>query len=350
MRFIIVGLAMALAMPLALGAAAVAQIPPAISDAISDGDVEALTAALDAGADPDARAETGLQATPLMLAASNPDPGLTRALIAAGADIEIRDVMGDPAINWAAYYGHSAVVAELLSAGASRLQVGHGTAAEIAMRRGHQATLAITLRDEDGMGQQGRLETLLETAIVTGDVAMLTEIGQLTDLSGASDWAGRPLLHAAARSGQTGTAAILIAAGADIDAVDAIGFTALFEAARDGQDGMVEWLITAGADVDHVAAENGMALTAVHLAAIGGDVGIVSRLAAAGANLDRPGVSGATALYWAAFEGQREAVLALLAAGADPGIVPDGAPEFAAVAEMLDWPDVAARLSANAAD
>ncbi|WP_323762096.1 ankyrin repeat domain-containing protein [Maricaulis sp.] len=346
MRPIIIWLAAALAVT----APANAQIPTSVSSALADGDVQALTDALEAGADPDARAEGGLQATALMLAASNPDPALTRALIAAGADIEVRDTMGDPAINWAAYYGHSAVVAELLSAGATPLQVGHGTVSEIAIRRGHQATLALALEADASRPVRDPLDILLETAVMTGDVGVMTEIGQLRDLSTATDWAGRPLLHAAARAGRADSAAALIEAGADVDAVDAIGFTALFEAARDRRGEVVDLLIEAGADVDHVASENGMSLTVVHLAAIGGDAGIVSRIAATGADLDRQGVSGATALYWSAFEGHQDAVLALLEAGADPDIAPAGTPDFAAVAEMLEWPRVAAWLADRASD
>jgi len=349
MRSIIICLIAGLA-PIVATAPTAAQIPSSVSTALADGDVQALTEALEAGADPDARVETGLQATALMLAASNPDPGLTRVLIAAGADIEIRDTMGDPAINWAAYYGHSAVVAELLEAGASHSQVGHGSVSEIAIRRGNQATIALALEADGQLPARDRLAILLETAAMTGDLAMMAEIGQLRDLSMATDWAGRPLLHAAARAGRADSAAALVAAGADVDAVDAIGFTALFEAARDRRAEVVDVLIEAGADVDHVAFENGMSLTAVHLAAIGGDAGIVRRIAAAGANLDRQGVTGATALYWAAFEGQQDAVLALLDAGADPDIRPDGTPDFAAIAEMLDWPDVAARLAERPAD
>ena len=109
-------------------------------------------------------------------------------------------------------------------------------------------------------------------------------------------------------------------------------------------------MIAAGTDIDRIGAENGMALTAVHLAAIGGHPDIIARLAAAGADLDVQGVTGATPLYWAAYEGQREAVLALLDAGADPAVRPDGVPDFAEVAEMLDWPDIAARLAAGAAE
>ncbi|WP_297730520.1 ankyrin repeat domain-containing protein [uncultured Maricaulis sp.] len=332
-----------------------AEIPPDMQAALQAGDASALAAILEAGADPDARAETGLEATALMLAASNPDPALARMLIAAGAQVDTPDSAGDPAINWAAYYGHAAVVAELFRAGASGEQVGHGTVAEIAIRRGHQDVLALALdataQDPQRPGPlRSAAHAALEAALLGNERELFLSLLALTEVNAVTDWAGRPILHTAARVGHEAGLDVLIEAGAEIDAVDAIGFTALFEAAREGHGAAVGRLLRAGADPDHVAGENGMALTATHVAAIAGHVDIIAALAAAGANPDVQDVAGATPLYWAAFEGQREAVLALLDAGADSDIRPDGTPDFHAVAEMLDWPDVAARLGPRAAD
>ncbi|OLF81514.1 hypothetical protein AWH62_02250 [Maricaulis sp. W15] len=334
----------------AVGAPLAAQWPEAVRTALEAGDADALAAALEAGADPDARAEGGLQATALMYATSNPDPAMARVLIEAGADIHVRDTMGDPAVNWAAYYGHAAIVQMLFEAGADGEASGHGSVAEIALRRGHQATLAVAL---DATGQApARLavDAVLERAVIAGDTATVAAIAEWHDVASARDWAGRPLTHAAAGAGQAETLGLLLANGADPDAVDAIGYTALFEAARTDQVAIVEQLIEVGADLNRAGAENGMALTAVHLAAIAGHTAMLSRLAEAGADLDVQGVSGATPLYWAAFEGQREAVLALLDAGADPDVRSETAPGFAEIAEMLDWPDVAARLAERAAE
>ncbi len=331
-------------------AATHAEIPPDMQSALQEGDAAALAASLEAGADPDARSDEGLQATALMLAAAKPDPALVRVLLDAGAEVDTRDAQGDPAINWAAYYGHAAVVAALFDAGANGEQTGHGTVGEIAIRRGHQAVLALSLDATGRSPQRSSVSAALESALLANERETFEALLGQVDIDTLTDWAGRPLLHTAARVGHEAGLEALLMAGVDIDATDAIGFTALFEAAREGHTAALDHLIRAGADPDRVAAENGMALTATHVAAIAGHVDIIAALAAVGADLDVQGVSGATPLYWAAFEGQQAAVLALLDAGADPDIRPDGAPDFHAVADMLGWPEVAARLGPVAAD
>ena len=333
-----------------MAAAADGEIPSDMQAALQAGDAAALAASLEAGADPDARADEGLEATALMLAASNPDPALVRVLLEAGAQVDIADAMGDPAINWAAYYGHAAVVAELFQAGASAEQVGHGTVAEIAIRRGHQDVLALALDATSQRPERPVAHAALEAALLANERETFAALLALADPVALRDWAGRPLLHAAARVGHESGVDALLQAGVDIQATDQIGFTALFEAAREGHGAAVDRLIGAGADIDHAAGENGMALTATHVAAIAGHVDVIRRLAEAGANLDMQGVTGAAPLYWAAFEGQRDAVLTLLDAGADPDIRPDGTPDFHAVAEMLDWPEVAERLGPRVTD
>jgi ankyrin repeat protein len=333
-----------LALVLGLSGLAKAQIDEPVMEALRAGDAAALAEAFAAGADPEARFADGLEATTLMYAASNPDPALVRAVLAAGAAVDTPDAMGDPAINWAAYYGHAAVVAVLVEAGASTQLTGHGNALEIAMRRGHAPTLAV-LADAAGTAPaRPARESALEAAILAGDEAAFATLLDLVDAASARDWAGRPLLQSAAREGRADMITALIAAGADVDATDAIGFTALFEAARDGQLEAVDALLAAGADVDHHSHARGLSLTPLHLAAIGGDAAIVTRLAEAGADLDVQGATGATPLYWAAFENRHDAVVALLDAGADPTVQPEGTPDFAAVADMMDWPDIAERL------
>ncbi|WP_300544403.1 ankyrin repeat domain-containing protein [Maricaulis sp.] len=334
----------ALAGALCLSVPGWAQIPDEMRSALSGGDAAGLVRVLDAGADPNARETDGLEATALMYAASNPDPALVEILVAAGADPDTHDAMGDPAVNWAAYYGHAAVIAALLEAGASTGDTGHGTPVEIVMRRGHQAALAILLDAAGGPVWRSRAEAMLEAAAITGDIAEMDRILPHVRIAQLRDWAGRPVLQAPARAGRAGAIDRLIAAGADVDAVDAIGFTALFEAAREGHRDAVEALVAQGADINRRAGTNGMALTPLHMAAIGGHADLVRWMVEAGADADTAGVTGATPLFWAAFERRHGAVLALLDAGADPGIVPDNTPDLAAIAEMMGWTDVTERL------
>lgn len=331
---------------LAAGAApSHAQIPDDMLAALRAADADALQAVLDNGADANARQVDGLQATALMYAASTPDPALAEALIAAGAEVDTPDIQGDPALNWAAYYGHDRVVAVLLEAGADAELTGHGNARQILMRRGHQDALGVLLdyfEPDSRMLDAAHLEIL--AAVMNGNRHGLAHAARQTDLAAVRDRAGRPVLHVAARFDQAPAIEALLDAGAPVDATDAIGFTALFEAARECSADAVGALIAAGADVDHVSDTSSLALTPVHLAAIGGDADCVAALLAAGANPDVRGTTGATPMLWAVFEGQEDAVLALIDGGADPHLALEDGTSVRAIAEQRGWAAVVARI------
>ena len=67
---------------------------------------------------PDYRA--GQKTTALMAGASGNHPQIVAALAAAGADLDQRDALGDPALNWASYMGHVEYSRELIVRGVSR--------------------------------------------------------------------------------------------------------------------------------------------------------------------------------------------------------------------------------------
>lgn len=329
---------------LGLAGWAQAQDRTALFDAISERDIAALTSLLEAGTDPDTRQSSGLEATPLMWAASAKDPVYTQALLAAGADVNLLDVAGDPAINWAAYYGHHSVAAVLLDAGAETVASGHGDALEIAMRRGHPAMIALIGGARGQTTDRSTGAAALETALVSGDLETAAALAELYELSGARDWAGRPVIHAAARANQAEAVSWLTDHGVDPNAADSIGYTALMEAARDGASAAMAALIAAGADVNHKGAENGMTLTALHLAAIEDRADIVTQLLEAGAETEPVGVMGGTPLLWAIFEGSQSAALALASGGADPNAQMGDGPTARAMAEQQGWTDVVEAL------
>ena len=316
---------------------------------ISGRDPAVVQAAINAGADVNMRQTTGLEATPLMWATGVGDPAFVEMLIVAGAEVDVRDAMGDPAINWAAYYGNTGAISLLLEAGADTELVGHGTPVQIVMRRGHQHSLAVLVDHLGSVPQRSATEAAIEVAALTGDVATLEMLASDADMSAARDWAGRPVLQAAARGNQPDAIAALIGAGAPVDADDAIGFTALFEAARDGHSEAVAALLAGGADPNHVSHESALALTPTHLAAIGGDVDSVRFLIEADVNLDAVGTMGATPLLWALFEGSREAALLLVEAGTDTSIAGNFGDTARPIAEARGWDDVIAAIDARSA-
>ncbi|CAN0074445.1 unnamed protein product [Chrysoparadoxa australica] len=116
------------------------------------------------------------------------------------------------------------------------------------------------------------------------------------------------------------------------------------EAARDGAAAALGALIAGGADVNHQGADNGMALTALHLAAIDNHAEIVVQLLQSGAETETTGVMGGTPLLWAIFEGSQVAALTLAAGGANPEASAGGGPTALAMAEQLGWTDVASAM------
>jgi ankyrin repeat protein len=130
-----------------------------------------------------------------------------------------------------------------------------------------------------------------------------------------ADESGWTALHAAATRDHVDVVRRLLAAGADVDARSADGFTPLLNAASAGSD-VVEALLDAGADV--TAQEPRQGCRPLHRFAGYANPAGVELVLAAGADVDAEDFGGATALADAAEAGCDECVEALLAAGADP--------------------------------
>lgn len=127
---------------------------------------------------------------------------------------------------------------------------------------------------------------------------------------------------------------LLLAHGADPNAVDIMGHTPLhlaaqlFQQTEIGSDAIhleVSWatvdlLLAAGADPN---AQGPHFLTPLHLAA-GKGLALLENLLSAAADPHVRSVDGMTPLHWAAREGRAMSVVVLLAAGADPNARSDG--------------------------
>jgi hypothetical protein len=119
----------------------------------------------------------------------------------------------------------------------------------------------------------------------------------------------------AVSKGDTPTARVLLAKGADVQARDAIGRTALMYAAENGDPTTVQMLLIHGADVN---TRDWQGWTALIYAAENGDLSTVQTLLANKANVNaRSEGSGWTALMSAASRGHLLVVQALLARGAE---------------------------------
>ena len=130
--------------------------------------------------------------------------------------------------------------------------------------------------------------------------------------------AGEEALWAAAQDGETAQVRVLLAAGANPDAVDWTGDTALIKAARWGHEDVVGALVEGDADLDK-ADKNGA--TALMIAAYRGRSGVVRRVLELGADHTAVGTGG-----WA----KGKTALELAEAPARPG-------KEEAVAVLREW-------------
>ncbi|MBO0870733.1 MAG: ankyrin repeat domain-containing protein [Micromonosporaceae bacterium] len=136
----------------------------------------------------------------------------------------------------------------------------------------------------------------------------------------------------------------LLADGAAVDGRTPDGFTPLQLAAYFGAPATVELLIAAGAEVDAVAA-NPMRIQPLHAAAAGQHPEVVRILLRAGADPNGRQQGGWTPLHAAAQHGDTALVELLLAAGTDPDATNDEGTTPAAAARQAGHPELADRLA-----
>lgn len=126
-------------------------------------------------------------------------------------------------------------------------------------------------------------------------------------------------LHAAVRSANLEDVKRLVAAGADVNAPDALGSTPLLMAAWSGNTEIASFLVAHGADVNALQPQTHS--TALEYAVLTGRTAMVQLLLQAGARIDTRYRDNQTILQIAAAAGNPQIVSLLLAAGMDIGSV-----------------------------
>ena len=332
--------------------------PPALVQAARDRDLEGVSRLIREGADVDARQPDG--ATALHWAAYWDDVEMARVLLRAGADARAANDLGATPLWSAAMNGSATMVGALLEAGAdpnAPLLSGE-TPVMTAARTGDPEVLELLLDaggDPDARGTRG--QTALMWAVAQGHEAalrVLLEHGADVDLR-TDTWSqamavpphsdpanqqnvphgGYTALLFAARVGELESARLLIAAGADVDAVDAWGVSAMTLAAHSGFGDIVQELLEAGADPNAA----GAGFSALHLAVLRRDDATARALLTHGADANarlanwtptrrasndwhiHPSLVGATPFWIAARLTQPVMMRLLVEHGADPRFV-----------------------------
>ncbi|MEZ4425490.1 MAG: ankyrin repeat domain-containing protein [Gemmatimonadota bacterium] len=163
-------------------------------------------------------------------------------------------------------------------------------------------------------------DTPVADAAAVGDLERLRLLLRDGADVNAAQGDGMTALHWAAERGDSAMAAVLLYAGADVDAGTRIGrYTPLHVAAGRGDPTLVRVLLRAGASAQARTTTGGT--QPLHLAAGAGDPDAVEALLEAGVTVDvREGAWGQTPLIFAAARNRVDVIHALLAAGADPDL------------------------------
>ena len=260
-----------------------------IFKAASDGNLKALKQHIAAGTDLDQRSIPQDQSTPLMLAAVFGQAEAAKALMEAGAKLDLKNKDGSSALMTAAFLCHPEIVQALLDKGADK---------NITNNTGSTALQSVE-------GPFGNVQFVYD--IINGLV--FQPAGLPLDYQRIK--ATRPRIAELLRQ-SGGKAAGPAGAGAGNLQVD------IFKAAADGNLEALKQHLAAGTDLDQRSPQDQS--TPLMLAALFGQAEAAKALMEAGAKVDLKNNDGNTALNMAAFLCRTETVQALLDKGADRNI------------------------------
>ena len=214
----------------------------------------AVPALIKGGAEVDARTSTG--ATALMLAAASGNAAIVEALAQAGATLDLVDTaLGQTALMFGAGAGRTEAVKALLARGAKVDVVSH--VVDLSKVEVPEEVLQDQARQEQRpQAEKAATPTPAPAARPTSGVAGMSRPFKYNELIGKHG--GLSALHFAARQGAFDTAAALVAAGANVNAVSAGDASSpMVIAAINGHFDLMLYLLSKGGD-PNLAAENGM--------------------------------------------------------------------------------------------
>lgn len=298
--------------------------------AVHRDDRRAVAALLRAGAKVNATTDAGV--TPLWLACQgNAAAETVQRLLTAGANPDLVPESGDTALMWCARAGNLDGVKALLARGAS-VDRGEPRSGQTALMWAAAAGHADVVQTLVELGASVGARTAASTALVYNGYRYVTAPPANPDgiIVNTKQGGFTPLLFAA-QQGDTATATVLMAAGADVNDTDASGASALVVAAHSGHRAAAALLVARGADVNAA----GAGYAPLHAAVLRGDLALVQTLLARGASpnarltagtpVRKYGVDyalssawlGATPYWLAAKFAEHDIMKALAAAGAD---------------------------------
>ncbi|CAN0048771.1 unnamed protein product [Ectocarpus fasciculatus] len=209
-----------------------------------------------AGAGGDINAKTlDIGHTPLDLAVIGGKEAAAKALIMAGADVNVLNATNDRPLHLAIKGGHVGMAENLLLSGANPVQAGSNGDFPIHLAARHgldEVVLALVQKGVDLNCLNGDGDTPLRVAVRENHVAtmkvLLAEGADPNSTDPAIDF--EPLLHMAVQTNRTAAIRALVEAGADIEVRDEEETTPLQNAAWSGSCATMRTLLQLGANVN----------------------------------------------------------------------------------------------------
>jgi uncharacterized protein len=270
----------------------------------------------------------------LYLAITHRDPAAVKALLARGADPNVRQSAQLTPLLFAAVTGQVEVARLLLAAGATLdPQTPYGSALTLALMGGNVPLIELLLaRGANANPTRPHGITALMLAAGNSHVPIVQQLlAKKADIHASDNDGGTALIYAA-RNGRTQVARLLLSQGAAIDAADRGGWTALMHAAVNGHRGCTELLLEKGAN-PNLRDKNGR--TPLMVVASYRDDPVVTRaLLDKGAELQARDPKNRTALDLALAHGHEESARTLREHGREPVAVLTVGPEKTARAAI----------------
>lgn len=304
--------------------------------AVRNGHEDITKILISAGADVNIKNKDGV--TPLICAATNGYINILQHLIYSGAHVN-ETLDSSTALAAAVFNDHADCVKELIVHGADvNIDINNCSPLDVAILKKNVNILQILIgaganvnaKNKDGVTPIMRthhistIKILLSAGAIVDDMTFLRSMdNESTDVLkeflpfiniNKKLHAGCTFLSMAIDSGYTNIIKILIDAGADINAKTDVGFTILKQASMSGNVPAVAILLKAGVDIDAGITEGYTALSgAIEM----GQTEVAKLLISAGANINTKTNGDFTVLMLASLRGRLGIVQKLIAAGAD---------------------------------
>lgn len=292
------------------------QLDSLLQVAVQSNDVQKVKQLFEDGANPELKFDTGLEPTPLMYASAFADGEILDMLLKKRVPLDEVDINGDPAINWATYYGHVSNMRKLIDAGADiSLKSKHGDALDVAFRLWHADSVVDVFRGSELDEAIPERISQLIAAIRKSDYSSVKTMTKKGIDANIKDGLGMSPLHHAVRTNDLEMVVLLLDHGADLNVLNRVGQTPLTISARFGYADIAKLLIDRGANVN--ATDQEYQLTPLIGAAVGGDERIASMLIEVGVTIDHQDViNQCTALHWSIFYNNNDVAKKLIDSGA----------------------------------